>query len=101
MAVPAGPIDYDPVAVATKVAADAVSLALGDTSQATVETETRVIEGHPAPTLVETSQGADLLVVGSSGHGAFVGMLLGSVSAHCARHASCPVVIVRPAVTSE
>ena len=37
---------------------------------------------------------ADLLVVGSRGHGGFVGMLLGSVSHRLAAHAPCPVVIV-------
>lgn len=49
-----------------------------------------------APALIEQSEGADLLVVGSRGHGAFIGMLLGSVSLHCATHARCPVVIVHP-----
>ena len=39
--------------------------------------------------------GADLLVVGSHGHGRFSGMLMGSVSTHCVEHASCPVVVVR------
>lgn len=55
----------------------------------------RVAEGHAATVLIEASRGADLLVVGSRGHGAFTGMLLGSVSQHCAQHAACPVVIVR------
>jgi nucleotide-binding universal stress UspA family protein len=57
--------------------------------------KTLVLEGRPVPTLVEVANGADLLVVGSSGHGALVGMLLGSVSEHCIGHASCPVVVVR------
>ena len=52
-------------------------------------------EQMPAPALVGASAGADLLVVGSRGHGGFEGMLLGSVSQHCARHARCPVVVVR------
>jgi nucleotide-binding universal stress UspA family protein len=54
-----------------------------------------VIEGHPAPLLVKASQGADLLVVGSRGHGEFAGMLLGSVSEHCVANAHCPVLVVR------
>jgi nucleotide-binding universal stress UspA family protein len=47
--------------------------------------------------LLRAAEGADLLVVGSRGHGAFAGMLLGSVSQHCVHHASCPVVVVRHA----
>jgi nucleotide-binding universal stress UspA family protein len=59
-----------------------------------VEVERRVVEGSPAATLVEASEGADLLVVGSRGHGGFRSLLLGSVSQQCAHHARCPVVIV-------
>lgn len=56
---------------------------------------TTVVEGHPAPVLVEASRGADLLVVGSRGHGQFAGMLLGSVSEHCVGSAHCPVLVLR------
>ncbi len=44
-----------------------------------------------------SGQNAALVVVGSRGHGAFAGMLLGSVGFHLASHAHCPVVIVREA----
>jgi nucleotide-binding universal stress UspA family protein len=49
----------------------------------------------PALGLVERSEGADLLVVGSRGRGGFKGLLLGSVSAQCVQHATCPVVVVK------
>jgi nucleotide-binding universal stress UspA family protein len=60
-----------------------------------VALERRVVEGAPAPVLVDESRKGDLLVVGSRGHGGFAGLLLGSVSQQCAHHAACPVVIVR------
>jgi nucleotide-binding universal stress UspA family protein len=51
--------------------------------------------GHPAQALIEASREADLLVVGHHGHGAFTGMLVGSVSIHCVTGAFCPVAVVR------
>jgi len=60
-----------------------------------VPVTTQVVQGYPAPVLLEAAKGADLLVIGSRGHGAFTGMLLGSVSEHCVTHATCPVVVVR------
>jgi nucleotide-binding universal stress UspA family protein len=56
-----------------------------------------IAEGHPAQVLLDASEGADLLVVGSRGHGGFAGMLLGSVSQHLVAHARCPVVVVHDA----
>ncbi len=60
-----------------------------------VQVTARVVSGHPAPALVEASKGAELLVVGSRGHGEFVGMVIGSVSEYCAAHAFCPVLVHR------
>ena len=62
---------------------------------AEVEVRPHVVEGRAAQVLVDASEGADLLVVGSQGHGGFAAAL-GSVSQHCVSHAPCPVVVVRP-----
>ena len=53
--------------------------------------------GLAARVLIEESVGAQMLILGSRGRGGFVGLLLGSVSAACAQHAHCPVLIVRSA----
>ena len=60
-----------------------------------VEIRPVVVEGNPAQALLDMAKGADLLVVGSRGHGGFTGALLGSVSQHVVHHAPCPVVVVR------
>ena len=84
---------FDPAAEATKVLDDAVAKLRA--RHPSVEIHTSVTEGYTAQILVEASAGADLLVVGSRGHGEFAGMLLGSVSEHCVAHAHCPVLVFR------
>jgi nucleotide-binding universal stress UspA family protein len=87
------PSDYNPAANAKQTLDETVLEVLGGHHAAHLEA--RVVEGPAARALIDISKGADLLVLGSRGHGPFVGMLLGSVSEYCAAHATCPVVVVR------
>jgi len=55
-----------------------------------------VRRGPTVPVLLAAAASAEVLVVGSRGHGLLLGSLSGSVSQHVARHATCSVVVVRP-----
>jgi nucleotide-binding universal stress UspA family protein len=59
--------------------------------------ETMLAGGPPADRLVETSDGAAMLVIGARGLGQAAALLLGSVSHDCAQRARCPLVVVKPA----
>jgi nucleotide-binding universal stress UspA family protein len=83
--------DADLEKTARGTAEEAIRSVLGGSAPVSL----RVERGHPAPVLVAASAHAQLLVVGSRGHGAFAGMLLGSVSQHCVHQAHCPVVVIR------
>jgi nucleotide-binding universal stress UspA family protein len=80
-------------AIAEKILTEAVADLVAQQDDP-VEIRTRVVQGHPAQVLLEAATGAQMLVVGSRGHGAFASMLLGSVSQHCVQHACCPIVVV-------
>ena len=62
---------------------------------AEVEVRPRVVEGRAAQVLLDAAEGAELLVLGSRGHGGLAEALLGSVGQYCVHHAPCPVVIMR------
>jgi len=89
------PAEYNPAEEARTMLAGILDVAGKD--HPAVSFEATVAEGHPAPVLVDASRGADLLVVGCRGHGEIAGMLIGSVSEHCATSAHCPVLVLRDA----
>jgi nucleotide-binding universal stress UspA family protein len=89
---------WSPERVANASARDAISEVYGDPHAVSL----RVTPGPTAPILIDASMTASMLVVGSRGHGGFVGLLLGSVSAACAERAHCSVMVVhsQPAIGS-
>ena len=67
---------------------DSIAEVLNPASQVKVSSTVR--RGNAVQVLLDAADGADLLVVGSRGHGGFVEALLGSVAQHCVQHATCP-----------
>lgn len=54
-----------------------------------------IVAGRAASAMVNRSEDAEMVVVGSHGTGGLTGFLLGSISRQVATHASCPTVVVR------
>jgi nucleotide-binding universal stress UspA family protein len=87
--------DADKIEEIRKSAQDVVSkaaAALGDQQPKSVTVV--AVSGFPAQTLIDKSQSADLIVVGSRGGGGFGELFLGSISSQVVHHAKCPVVVV-------
>jgi nucleotide-binding universal stress UspA family protein len=59
-----------------------------------VPVATKVVLGAAGPTLVEAARDADLLVLGSHGHGRLFRAVVGSVAEECIRTATCPIVVL-------
>jgi nucleotide-binding universal stress UspA family protein len=61
-----------------------------------VEVTCSAVVGEPGKVLVDAARGAELVVVGNRGHNVLTQAILGSVSMHALRHATCCVTVVRP-----
>ncbi|CAM04810.1 nucleotide-binding universal stress UspA family protein [Saccharopolyspora erythraea NRRL 2338] len=60
-----------------------------------VDIRPRLVRGQIIDEFVGLTEQADLLVLGNKGHGAFTGMMVGSVALKLVHHAKCPVLVVR------
>lgn len=60
-----------------------------------VNVSKKLVEGHPAEEIIKEAREDDLIVIGSKGRTGLDRLLMGSVAENVARHASCPVMIVR------
>jgi nucleotide-binding universal stress UspA family protein len=84
----------DDVARAAKAVLDA-EVDQATAGRSDVDLVLRTVPLQAGDALVEASEGADLVVVGTHGRSDLRRALLGSVSSHCIHHAHCPVVVVR------
>ena len=87
-----GSYEVDFASLAEKAMAEAVSKVAD--AAAAVALETVVAGGDATDVLLDAARDADLLVIGSRGHGTRMSGMLGSVSQHCVHHSRCPVVII-------
>lgn len=83
--------ESDPKIWSDQILKDGVGVVFGENSHHIKITS---VEGGVVRTLVEMSNGADLLVMGSRGHSKFADLILGSVSESLSAKSRCPVVIV-------
>ena len=60
-----------------------------------VDKEVEIVSTPPTQALIDASARAAVVVVGARGHSLLSGVVLGSVSQHVSRHASCPVIVAR------
>lgn len=93
---PPATLDADTLERVENSAKQLVEQELAAVETSGVEIERIVEPRNPADALLEAARAADLLVVGTRGHGGFKDLLLGSVSQQVSHHAPCPVVIVPP-----
>ena len=97
-----GALGLDPMPVDVAALADGAATAVAkvvtpvtaEAERLGVDLTAEAVQGHPRHVLLDAARDADLLVVGSRGRGGFAGLLLGSVSSYCAKHAPGPVAVI-------
>lgn len=82
---------------AAQAVIDSALLKLRTIDDKTLEISGKIVPGPPSAAIVDEAEswGADLIVMGSRGHGTWGRLLLGSVSSAVVHHAKCSVEIVR------
>jgi len=81
--------------VAAQAEVEKVLAGLGESRPESVTV--KAVNGFPVEELINAGHDADMIVLGSRGVGGFTQLLMGSVTSQVAQHATCPVLIVRPA----
>jgi nucleotide-binding universal stress UspA family protein len=89
------PVDIDLGPATEAMLTEAVATAFGDDQPANLSMTVHL--GRAGDILLQVSEAATMLVVGSRGHGAVAGLFLGSVSKTCIEGATCPVLVVHEA----
>lgn len=92
--VAASPVIADTAEVLERAARELIDEEAGRIAGRGVPVSRSLVYGSPAKALLDASEHADLVVVGSRGLGGVAARLLGSVSSACAAHAACPVLVV-------
>jgi len=87
-------LEQETLEAVERSAKDVVERQLGSVDTSGIDVQRRIEPRPPVDLVLDAATGADLVVVGTRGHGGFTGLLLGSVSQQVAHHAPCPVVIV-------
>jgi nucleotide-binding universal stress UspA family protein len=78
-----------------KIAEKAVNYVKEEGEKLGVKVTTKVIEGHPADQIVKLSEVYDLIVISALGRSCVSDLLMGGVADKVARHAKCPILVVR------
>jgi len=86
----------DPEGMRAEATAELARLVAAVAGDRTPDVEQVVSDGPAAEQILEHARDAELIVVGTRGHGALAEIVLGSVSRQVVRHARCPGVVVPP-----